>query len=157
MIPPISFNGKPIQKPKFEVFLSDTAIRHCVTLSDFSSIITNNDELKLLSLTALHKHFAGLYARSTVKVGYHKGPQSNPGIDVVLDTPSGRTLIDFRFEGNDSLQNRKYLAKCVNSETSNIRSAFILTKDIEENCIFKTSGKEKIVQIPTYIYLYLLG
>lgn len=157
MIPPISFNGKPIQKPKFKVFLSDTAIRHCVTLSDFSSIITDNDELKLLSLTALHKHFAGLYARSTVKVGYHKGTQNNPGIDVVLDTPSGRTLIDFRFDGNDSLQNRKYLSKCVNSETSNIRSAFILTKDIEENCIFKTSGKKKIVQIPTYIYLYLLG
>ena len=148
---PIDLSGKQILKAKAKIYIADAAIRNAVLMDD--NLLTDQNEMSIAVETAVYKHIAAFYYQNTTSVGYYRGGKKGNEIDVVVDFPNGKILIEVKYRQNASIGHQDAIYEWADSASC----AMAVTKRDDDFGIQPSKGSKKILRLPAFAFLYLLG
>ena len=149
---PIEMAGKKILKARPKIYIADAAIRNAVLMDE--SIMTDPIEMGKVVETAVYKHIAAFYYQFATAVGYFRGGKKNKEIDIVVDYPNIKNiLIEVKYRDNASIPDDDAIVELC--EESSV--AIVVTKTIKDFGIHSTPSGKKMLRIPAFAFLYLLG
>jgi predicted AAA+ superfamily ATPase len=91
------------------------------------------------------------YHRRTVNVGYYRKSSKDGEIDVVVDYPGRRILVEVKYREQYSLGEKALIV----TEASGAASALLITK--RDNDYGQLQINPAVYRIPAYAFMYLLG
>lgn len=149
---PIDMVGKKVLKASPKIYIADAAIRNAVLMDD--SILTNPEEMGKVVETAVYKHVAAFYYQKATQVGYFRGGKKDKEIDVVVDYPNiKKILIEVKYrDGAPIADNDAICQLCPEAS-----AAIIVTKSADDYGIHNAPDGTKLIRIPAFAFLYLLG
>ena len=148
---PVDMDGKKVLKGKAKIYIADAAIRNAVLMQD--DILMNPEEMGIIVETAVYKHIAAFYYQNTTRVGYYRDTKTNKEIDIVVDYPTGKILIEVKYREQASITEKDAIYQFCDEAAS----AIVVTKRENDYGVQETKGAKKIIRIPAYAFLYLLG
>jgi len=149
---PVNLEGKKVLKGKPKIYIADAAIRNAVLMD--SEVLTNPIELGKMVETAVYKHIAAFYYQKATRVGYFRGGSKEKEIDVVVEYPHiANILIEVKYRENAILLRSDAIIEYCDQA----HSAFIVTKRAEDFGEQIVPSGKKILRIPAFAFLYLLG
>ena len=148
---PVEMSGKKVLKARAKIYIADAAIRNAVLMDD--SLLTNPGEMGIAVETAVYKHIAAFYYQNTTSVGYYRGGNKGSEIDVVVDFPNGKILIEVKYRENAPIGEKDAIYTLADEATC----AIVVTKRDDDYGIQPTSGNKNILRLPAFAFLYLLG
>lgn len=146
---PIDLSGKKVLKSQPKIYIADAAIRNAVIMQE--DILTNSTEMGIMAETAIYKHVRAFYYRLTANVGYCRKSGKENEIDIVVDYPKIRILIEVKYRDHYSLNEKALII----SESEKANSALLVTR--RENDFGPLQSCPSVYRIPAYAFLYLLG
>lgn len=151
---PIELGGKKILKAKPKIYVSDPALRNAILMID--NILIDSKELGTTVETAVFKHIYNFYTQTNAKVGYFRKSTDQKEIDVVVEFPYGKSLIEVKFREDTTLPENDAIVEMCQKE-KDIISAVLITKKAEDYGKVKVSTKVPIIKIPAFAFMYLFG
>lgn len=148
---PIDMSGKQILKAKSKIYIADAAIRNAVLMDD--RLMTDSEQLGITVETAIYKHIAAFYYQNMTQVGYYRGGKKGNEIDIVVDFPKGKILIEVKYRENASIGEKDAIFELADKASCSI----VITKREGDYGIQPSKGSKKILRIPAFAFLYLLG
>lgn len=149
---PVEMGGRKPLKAQPKIYIADAAIRNAVLMDE--DMMTNPDELGKVVETAVYKHVAAFCYQQAARVGYSRGGSKDKEIDIVVDYPNIRNiLIEVKYREQASVSNDDAIAELSKEASSSI----IVTKRADDYGIQETPDGAKIIRIPAFAFLYLLG
>jgi len=148
---PVDMNGKQVLKSKPKIYISDAAIRNAVLMQE--DVFTNPEEMGIIAETSVYKHLADFYHQTTTKIGYYRDGKTNKEIDVVIDYPIGKILVEVKYRDQAAIGQKDAIFQLADGADS----AIVVTKREDDYGIQNTNGSKKLIRIPAYAFLYLLG
>jgi predicted AAA+ superfamily ATPase len=148
---PVAMSGKQVLKAKSKIYIADAAIRNAVLMDD--NLMTDPTQLGITVETAVYKHIAAFYYQNTTRVGYYRGGKKGNEIDIVVDFPSGKILIEVKYRENTAIGEKDALYEFADSAAC----AIVVTKREDDYGVQATKGGGKILKLPAFAFLYLLG
>ncbi|MDR2487064.1 MAG: ATP-binding protein [Clostridiales Family XIII bacterium] len=148
---PIDMGGKKVLKARTKMYIADAAIRNAVLMDD--NLMRDAEQLGITVETAVYKHVAAFYYQNTTKVGYYRGGKKNNEIDVVVEFPSGKILIEVKYREKASIDENDAIFHLADEANG----AIVVTKRAEDFGVQPSSGTKKILRLPAFAFLYLLG
>lgn len=146
---PIDISGKKILKSQPKIYIADAAIRNAVIMQE--DLLTNPQEMGIMVETAVYKHIRAFYYRHTANVGYYRKSGKENEIDIVVDCPGSRILVEVKYRDHYSL----YKKAPIVSMADKAASALLVTKREDDFGPLQTNPA--VYRIPAYALLYLLG
>ena len=149
---PINMNDKKVLKARPKIYIADAAIRNAVLMDD--SLMTDPTEMGKIAETAVYKHIAAFYYQKATSVGYYRGGKKDKEIDIVVEYPKIKNiLIEVKYRDGAPIADDDAISElCENSSAS-----VIITKSPSDFGIHNTKSGFKMLRIPAYAFLYLLG
>lgn len=151
---PVGLMGKKVMKAKPKIYIADAAIRNAVLMLE--NPLADSKEMGIIVETTIYKHVKTFYYKINTNVGYFRqinGKQKE--IDVVVDFPKGKILIEVKYRENTKIdQDDAIVSIC--KDNDNI-AAFLITKNNDDFGIMPYSSKTPIMKIPAFAFLYMLG
>ena len=149
---PINMADKKVLKARPKIYIADAAIRNAVLMDD--SLLTDPKEMGKIAETAVYKHIAAFYYQKATSVGYYRGGRKDKEIDIVVEYPKIKNiLIEVKYrEGAPIADNDAISELCQDSSAS-----IIITKSPSDYGVHNTKSGFKMLRIPAYAFLYLLG
>jgi len=148
---PVEMSGKKILKAKSKIYIADAAIRNAVLMDD--NLMTDPTQLGITVETAVYKHIAAFYYQSTTSVGYYRGGKKGNEIDVVVDFPNGKILIEVKYQEDAHIGVKDAIYELADDASFSI----VVTKRENDYGIQDSMGSKKILRLPAFAFLYLLG
>ena len=149
---PVDMGGRKPLKVQPKIYIADAAIRNAVLMDD--EMMTNPDELGKIVETAVYKHVAAFYYQQATRVGYSRGGPKDKEIDIVVDTPNtSPILIEVKYREQASVPNDDAIIEL----SREAGAAMIITKRADDYGIHDTPDGRKLIRIPAFAFLYLLG
>ena len=148
---PVEISGKKILKAKAKIYIADAAIRNAVLMDD--NLLTDPEQLGITVETAVFKHITAFYYQNTTGVGYFRGGKKNQEIDIVVDYPRGKILIEVKYRENVNIGEKDAIYNLADEASCSI----VVTKRSDDFGIQNSKGKKKILRLPAFAFLYLLG
>ncbi len=149
---PVDMGGRKALKVQPKIYISDAAIRNAVLMDD--DIMTNPDELGKVVETAVYKHVAAFYYQQATRVGYSRGGPKNKEVDIVVDYPGIRNiLIEVKYREQAPISNDDAIIELSKEASASI----IVTKRADDYGLHDTPDGRKLIRIPAFAFLYLLG
>ena len=149
---PVDLDGKKILKAKPKVYIADAAIRNAVLMD--SDVLSNPIELGKMVETAVYKHVNAFYYQKATRVGYYRGGKRGKEIDIVVDYPNiDNILIEVKYREEAPVPDDDAIIE----HSKNAASALIITKRATDFGEHNGSNGEKLLRIPAFAFLYLLG
>jgi len=150
---PIDMSNKQILKARAKIYIADAAIRNAVLMDD--NLMIDPDQLGIAVETAVYKHLAAFYYQNTTSVGYYRDSRRNGEreIDIVVDFPSGKILIEVKYRGSASIGEKDAIYEWADSASG----AMVITKRDDDYGLQPSKGSKKILRLPAFAFLYLLG
>lgn len=149
---PVNMAGKRVLKARPKIYIADAAIRNAVLMDD--DILTNPTEMGKVVETAVYKHVAAFYYQKATSVGYFRGGSKKKEIDIVVEYPNIRNiLIEVKFREGAPIPEDSAICQLA-SEAS---AAIVITKTPDDYGIQNLPDNSKLIRIPAYAFLYLLG
>jgi predicted AAA+ superfamily ATPase len=149
---PVSLEGKKILKARPKIYVADAAIRNAVLMDH--DILTNPVEMGKLVETSVYKHVAAFYYQKATSVGYYRGGSRNKEIDIVVDYPDIRNiLIEVKYREDAAIADNSAIVE----HCDQAASAIIITKRTDDFGEHISGDGKKLLRIPAYAFLYLLG
>ena len=148
---PIEMSGKKTLKAKAKIYIADAAIRNAVLMD--SSLLTNPEQLGITVETAVYKHIAAFYYQNTTRIGYYRGEKNNREIDIVIDFPVGKIIIEVKYRENAQIGEKDAIFHL----TDEAIAAMVITKRSDDFGMQHSKGENKILRLPAFAFLYLLG
>jgi predicted AAA+ superfamily ATPase len=146
---PIDIGGKKILKSQPKIYIADAAIRNAVIMQE--DLLTNPIEMGLMVETSVYKHVRAFYCRLAANVGYYRKSGKDNEIDVVVDEPNSRILIEVKYREQYSLGDKDPIV----SDADKAASALLVTKREEDFGPLRINPA--VYRIPAYAFMYLLG
>lgn len=146
---PIDLSGKKVLKSQPKIYIADAAIRNAVIMQE--DLLTNPAEMGIMAETAVYKHVRAFYYRLTTNVGYYRKSGKENEIDIVVDYPRVRILVEVKYREQYSLGEKALIV----SEAARADSALLVTK--RDDDFGPLQFCPSIYRIPAYAFLYLLG
>ena len=144
--------GKQVLKAKPKIYIADAAIRNAVLMDD--DALTNPVEMGKIVETAVYKHIAAFYYQLATTVGYYRGESREKEIDIVVEYPNIQNiLIEVKYREDAAVPDDSAICQLAGEASS----AIIVTKTPEDYGVHHAPDGTKIVRIPAYAFLYLLG
>ena len=144
--------GKKVLKAKPKIYIADAAIRNAVLMDD--DMLTNPIEMGKIIETAVYKHLAAFYYQKSTSVGYYRGGKKDKEIDVVVEYPNtNNLLVEVKYKEKAPIPEDSAICQLC-SEAS---AAIIVTKRSDDFGIQIAPDGTKMIRIPAYAFLYLLG
>lgn len=151
---PVDIGGKRVLKSKPKVYIADAAIRNAVLMLD--DILSDPIEMGIMAETTVYKHVAAFYYKEQTRVGYYRQAGKNEKeIDVVVDYPTGRLLIEVKYRENSEITDKDAIVELADDQKT--ISAIVITKRPDDFGIFNKKTRVPIIKIPAFAFLYLLG
>lgn len=149
---PVNMADKKVLKARPKIYIADAAIRNAVLMDD--SLLTDSTEMGKIAETAVYKHIAAFYYQKATSVGYYRGGKKGKEIDIVVEYPKIKNiLIEVKYrEGAPIADNDAISELCEDSSAS-----IIITKSPTDYGVHNTKSGFKMLRIPAYAFLYLLG
>ena len=149
---PVEMNGRKPLKAQPKIYIADAAIRNAVLMDE--EMMTNPEELGKVVETAVYKHVAAFYYQQATRVGYSRGGPKDKEIDIVVDYPNIKNiLIEVKYREQAAVSNDDAIVEL----SKDACSAIIVTKKADDYGIQETPEGIKIIRIPAFAFLYLLG
>ena len=148
---PIDMSGKQILKAKAKIYIADAAIRNAVLMDE--NLLTDPSEMGIAVETALYKHIAAFYYQNTTSVGYYRSGKKGNEIDIVVDFPSGKILIEVKYREKAIIDEKDAIYELADQAYC----AMVITKRESDYGIQPSGGEKKILRLPAFAFLYLLG
>jgi len=148
---PIDMSGKQILKAKAKIYVADAAIRNAVLMDD--NLIYDSTQMGIAVETAVYKHIAAFYYQNTISVGYYRDAKRGKEIDVVVEFPNGKILIEVKYRENAVIGEADAIYEWADSASS----ALVITKRQDDYGLQSSKGSKAILRLPAFAFLYLLG
>ena len=148
---PLEMSGKKALKAKAKIYIADAAIRNAVLMDD--NLLLDAEQLGITVETAVYKHIAAFYYQNTTSVGYYRGGKKGNEIDIVIDYPTGKILIEVKYRENAHIGEKDAIYELADEATCSI----VVTKRDDDFGIKNSKGEKKILHLPAFAFLYLLG
>jgi Predicted ATPase (AAA+ superfamily) len=149
---PIDMAGKKVLKASPKIYIADAAIRNAVLMDD--TILTNPEEMGKVVETSVYKHVAAFYYQKATSVGYYRGGKKDKEIDIVVEYAGNKNmLIEVKYREEAPIPDDSAICQlCAESS-----SAIVITKSADDYGIHNTKDGCKMIRIPAFAFLYLLG
>ena len=149
---PVDLAGKKVLKASPKIYIADAAIRNAVLMD--SDLLTNSVEMGKMVETAVYKHIAAFYYQKATGVGYYRGGRKNKEIDIVVEYPHIRDImVEVKYREQAPIANDDAIIEYC----SQASAAFIITKRAEDFGVHDVPNGQKLLRIPAFAFLYLLG
>ena len=149
---PVDLAGKKVLKASPKIYIADAAIRNAVLMD--SDLLTNPVEMGKMVETAVYKHIAAFYYQKATSVGYYRGGRKNKEIDIVVEYPHIRDImVEVKYREQAPIANDDAMIEYC----SQASEAFIITKRAEDFGVHDAPNGQKLLRIPAFAFLYLLG
>ena len=149
---PVDLAGKKVLKASPKIYIADAAIRNAVLMD--SDLLTNPVEMGKMVETAVYKHIAAFYYQKATRVGYYRGGRKNKEIDIVVEYPHVRDImVEVKYREQAPIANDDAIIEYC----SQASAAFIITKRAEDFGVHDVPNGQKLLRIPAFAFLYLLG
>jgi predicted AAA+ superfamily ATPase len=148
---PVDMGGKAILKAKSKIYVADAAIRNAVLMDE--NLLIDPEQLGITIETAVYKHIAAFYYQNTTSVGYFRDSKHEKEIDIVVDFPNGKILIEVKYRENAAIGEKDAIYEWADSASY----AIVVTKREDDYGIQPSKGEKKILRLPAFAFLYLLG
>ena len=148
---PVEMAGKKVLKARSKIYIADAAIRNAVLMDD--NLMTDPIQLGITVETAVYKHIAAFYYQNTTNVGYYRGGKKGNEIDIIAEFPNGKILIEVKYRENAAIGEKDAIYELADEASS----AIVITKRNDDYGTQPSSGNKKILRIPAFAFLYLLG
>ena len=148
---PVEMSGKKILKAKAKIYIADAAIRNAVLMDD--NLLLDAEQLGITVETAVYKHIAAFYYQNTTSVGYYRDKKKSNEIDVVVDYPRGKILIEVKYRENARIGEKDAIYSLADEASFSI----VVTKRCDDFGIQTSKNGNKILRLPAFAFLYLLG
>lgn len=151
---PIDQYGKKMLKSKPKVYIADAALRNAVLLLN-ETVLANADEMGIIVETTVYKHVLTYYQRNLPRMGYYRDKRQGKEVDIVVDLPTGRLLVEVKYRQNATLQKDDALWNLAGEK--NVLGAILVTRQAEDFGYLEQSSGTRIIKIPAHAFLYLTG
>jgi len=148
---PIDMSGKKTLKAKAKIYIADAAIRNAVLMDD--ALLSNPEQMGITIETAVYKHIAAFYYQSVTRIGYFRGVKNGREIDIVVDFPGGKILIEVKYREDTRVSEKDAIYQLADGASA----AVVVTKRSEDFGLQDAKGGSKILRLPAFAFLYLLG
>lgn len=149
---PIDMRDKKVLKASPKIYISDAAIRNAVLMDD--DILTNPVEMGKMVETAVYKHVTSFFYQKATRVGYYRGGRASKEIDIVVAAPGAkRILIEVKYREEAPIANDDAICELCDEADASI----IVTKRANDFGVHNAPNGKKLLRIPAFAFLYLLG
>ncbi|HBQ63684.1 MAG TPA: AAA family ATPase [Clostridiales bacterium] len=149
---PVELAGKKVLKASPKIYIADAAIRNAVLMDD--DVLTKPEEMGKMVETSVYKHVAAFYYQQAARVGYYRGGTKNKEVDIVVDYPNIKNiLIEVKYREQAPITDKDAIYEL----SENAVSSIVITKRADDYGIQKTLKDHKLIRIPAFAFLYLLG
>jgi predicted AAA+ superfamily ATPase len=148
---PVEMDGKKILKARSKIYIADAAIRNAVLMDE--NLTIDPAQMGITVETAVYKHVAAFYYQAATLVGYYRGGKRGAEVDIVVDFPTGKILIEVKYRENAPIGEKDAIFELADSATC----ALVITKRDNDYGLQPSAGAKKILRIPAFAFLYLLG
>ena len=145
-------DGKKPLKASPKIYIADAAIRNAVLMNN--DVLTDPTEMGKIVETAVYKHIAAFYYQKATSVGYYRGGRKDKEIDIVVEYPQIKNiLIEVKYREGAPIPNDSAICQLANRASA----AIIVTKTPDDYGIHNAPDGTKLIRMPAYAFLYLLG
>lgn len=149
---PVEMEGRKVLKARPKIYIADAAIRNAVLMDD--SILTDAVEMGKMVETSVYKHVAAFYYQKATQVGYYRAGKKNKEIDIVVDYPNiNNILIEVKYREQAHIADDDAICELADKASA----AIVVTKRAEDYGVCNTPSGQKLLRIPAFAFLYLLG
>lgn len=149
---PVEMRGKRVLKASPKIYIADAAIRNAVLM--YEDILMNAEEMGKVVETAVYKHVVAFYYQKATQVGYYRGGRADREVDIVVEYPGiKKMLIEVKYREQAPIHEDD--AICQLAAESSV--AMVITKRAEDCGIQQTASGHRLLRIPAFAFLYLLG
>lgn len=149
---PVEMGNKKVLKSSPKIYIADAAIRNAVLMDD--AILTNPDEMGKMVETSVYKHVAAFYYQKATRVGYYRGGKKGKEIDIVVDYPNiDNILIEVKYREQAPIADDDAICDLCGRASACI----IVTKRADDYGVHDAPNGKKLIRIPAFAFLYLLG
>ena len=129
----------------------DSAIRNAVLMKDDS--LTNPTEMGYIVETAVYRHMQTYMKNVTGNIGYYRDRENNKEIDIVTNSVKENMYIEVKYREKANIKNDNPIY----TKAGKNDRLFIITKSSDDYGIVTLENKKKLVRIPAYVFLFLVG
>ena len=149
---PVEMGGQKVLKASPKIYIADAAIRNAVLMDD--DVLSNPEEMGKIVETAVYKHVAAFYYQKAAKIGYYRGGKKGKEIDIVVDYPNIiNILIEVKYREQASIADNDAICELCTQACA----AIVVTKRFDDYGVHNTPSGNKLLRIPAFAFLYLLG
>ena len=149
---PIDMKDKKVLKASPKIYIADAAIRNAVLMDD--DVLSNPVEMGKMVETAVYKHVAAFYYQKATRVGYYRGGRYTKEIDIVVDYPNiSKILIEVKYREEAPIANDDAICELCDEASA----AIVVTKRADDYGTHNAPNGKKLLRIPAFAFLYLLG
>ena len=147
----LNLNGTKLLKSKPKIYIADSALRNAVLMKD--DVLTDATEMGYIVETAVYRHMYTYIKNTTGNIGYYRDGKNDREIDIVTNSVKENIYVEVKYRENSIIKQDNPIYE----KTDENDRLFVITKNIDDYSITELKNGKKIVKIPAFAYLYLLG
>ncbi|WP_234410396.1 DUF4143 domain-containing protein [Caldalkalibacillus mannanilyticus] len=105
--------------------------------------------------TTVYKHIHTFFYDQHPTIGYFRDSKTQKEIDIIISFPFGRTIIEVKYRQKSTIAENEAIVEWADDALT--KGAIIITKNDDDYGMTKHDTKTKIIRIPAFAFLYLLG
>ena len=137
---PMESGGTKILKKASKIYVVDSAIRNAVLMKE--DILSNATEMGYVVETAVYRHVQTYIKKKT-----------GEEIDIVTNSVKENMYIEVKYKEKASIKTENPIY----TKTGKRDKLFMITKKAEDYGIVKLDNGKKLIKIPAYAFLFLIG
>jgi predicted AAA+ superfamily ATPase len=151
---PVNIEGKKVLRGKPKVYVTDVALRNAVLMLD-EKVLADPNEMGTIIETIAYKHITSFYSNIWSQIGYYRDAKSGKEVDIVVELPQGKILIEIKHREDTSIGPAEAVVKLADRDDT--ISAIMVTKRPDDYGVVPLETTKPIIKIPAFAFMYLLG
>ena len=147
---PLNEGGVKILKSNPKIYIVDSAIRNAVLMKQNYSL--SSTELGYVVETAVYRHIHTYMEKITGNIGFFRDKKGKE-IDVVTNSVKENMYIEVKYREKANIEKDNPIF----TKADKNDRLFVITKNDLDSEIIELDNKKKLVKIPAYAFLFLLG
>lgn len=147
----LNSSGTKLLKGKPKIYIADSALRNAVLMKD--DVLTDSTEMGYIVETAVYRHMYTYIQNTTGSIGYYRDGKTDKEIDIITNSVKENMYVEVKYREDTTIKHDNPIYQKADQNDR----LFVITKNIEDYSIMQLNNGKKIVKIPAFAYLYLLG
>ena len=147
----LNATGAKLLKGRPKIYIADSALRNAVLMKE--DVLTDATEMGYIVETAVYRHLYTFIQNTTGNIGYYRDGKTGKEIDIITNSVKENMYVEVKYREDSTVKNDNPIYQ----KDGKNDKLFIITKNINDYSIKELENGKKIVRIPAFAYLYLLG